>query len=234
MVEPVVLAVGDPFRGRVRTTLVVSLGGVVVFMAFAWVTTQAQSVRAHSPWQDDPYDLVVSFAGLFVPLLAGGAMARVWLCRRWRPLRAARVRDLLRAAWLVSLSITVTVVADWVAVILGVHRAEWDGPGGLLIGALAILTVSAAVLLVTVRATGRAAPWRAFPAHPADPDWLDDLLAVATEATRMLGPLGPLARRLLGRGLTTTFTDLAHRLGLDTAALGDVPDDSAGDHHDDG
>jgi hypothetical protein len=48
----------------------VSVAGAGAFTAFAWVTTQDKSVRAGSPWQNDPYDGMLPFAEFLVPALA--------------------------------------------------------------------------------------------------------------------------------------------------------------------
>ena len=67
----------------VKRALWSTAGMVVVFTAFAVVTTQVKTVRAGSPWQDDPYDGVVSFTVFLVPALAFLIAVRVGLSRRF-------------------------------------------------------------------------------------------------------------------------------------------------------
>jgi hypothetical protein len=54
---------------------------VVAFWALFVFSAELPAVRAHSPWAEDPYDAVVSFAALLVPVVAFLTCVR---CRRWR------------------------------------------------------------------------------------------------------------------------------------------------------
>ena len=72
---PAALPVGAPVRDRAgRALLGATLLGVA-FTVFAALTTQDRAVRAHSPWQDDPYDALVSFTQLLVPVMVAAAVA---------------------------------------------------------------------------------------------------------------------------------------------------------------
>ncbi len=124
-----VLAVGDPSRESTRRALVWCLACAALFTAFAFWTTQDKSLRAHSPWQDDPYDVVVSFTQLVVPVLAAAIAMRALRCRRNLPLPAVRVRDLLRGARVVTGAIVMTVAVHGVAVARGVNGHAWGGSG---------------------------------------------------------------------------------------------------------
>jgi hypothetical protein len=61
------------------------LAAAIAFTAFAFLTTQARGLRAHSPWQDDPYDVVVSFTQFVVPAIALGVAVRMQRFRRDLP-----------------------------------------------------------------------------------------------------------------------------------------------------
>src|SRR4051794_33148281 len=123
----------------VRRALWWGVGGAVSFTAFVGVTTQVRALRAHSPWQDDPYDVVVSFTQLLVPALAVAMAVRI---AGRRP--QSRLLDLLRGGRALVGMVAVTVVTGWVAVALGVHGDDWGGTGRLLIAALAAGTLGAA------------------------------------------------------------------------------------------
>jgi hypothetical protein len=161
-------------RRSAAAALLVTAVVAVAFTVFAAVTTQDKGVRAASPWQDDPYDGVVSFTLFLVPLLTGlGALRAV----RWGERRGqrARLRQLVRAAVVCTTLVAATLGADWVAVAVGAERDAWNGTTGWLTGALSVLTCLAAA--------GYAAGWRALrrlprPACGEGPegDWLDDLL----------------------------------------------------------
>jgi protein-S-isoprenylcysteine O-methyltransferase Ste14 len=67
---------------------------VVAFWALFVFSAELPSVRAHSPWTEDPYDVVISFAALLVHLVAVVTFVR---CQRWRglaPMLAPAVRHL--------------------------------------------------------------------------------------------------------------------------------------------
>lgn len=124
-----------------------AVGCAVLFTAFAFGTTQIRALRAHSHWQDDPYDVVVSFTQLLVPAL-GLALAVRLAAGRPAP------RDLLRGGRAVLALVAATAVADWIAVALRTHADLWGGTGRLLVAALAALTLAAgATALVLHRAT---------------------------------------------------------------------------------
>ncbi len=146
---------------------------VVVFTLFAGVTTQVKAVRAGSPWQDDPYDGMVSFTMFLVPALALLIAIRVAVTRRRIPEPAYRAEQVLRAALVCGGLVAATAVTDWLAVVLRADRPLWNGWTPWLIAALAILTATAAgTLPVLWRA------WRRLPAATeaeADGDWLADL-----------------------------------------------------------
>ena len=70
-------------------------------------SAELPSVRAHSPWAEDPYDVVISFAALLVPLVAVLTFVR---CQRWRGLAlmpAPALRQVMRGVGVVLLAISV-------------------------------------------------------------------------------------------------------------------------------
>lgn len=207
------------------------MGCAMLFTAFAVTTKQVPALRAHSPWQDDPYDVVVSFTHLLVPVLATAWAARI-ISRR----PGAAPGDLLRGGWALVGLITMTAATDWVAVVLRVHHNAWDGTARLLIAALALVT------LVTVAVAGALwwATQRAGQRANAldDLDWVEDVVsglgglvarygATGQAAAGLLdwvrrvvigGPHGPRRHRLA----TAVLASVAVSAGLTfTEALGD-------------
>src|SRR3954454_13569802 len=104
-------------RAEVRRISWWSVGCAVVFTGFALGTTQVRALRAHSPWQDDPYDVVVSFTQLLVPALAAAVAVRIAVRRP-----EAAPGDLSRGGWALVGLIAMTAATDWVAVGLRVHE----------------------------------------------------------------------------------------------------------------
>ena len=177
------------------------LAVAIAFTAFACVTTQVHAVRAGSPWQDDPYDGVVSFTMFLVPALAALATTRTALYRRGTPQPVHRVDQLLRAAALSTALVAATMVTDWSAVTLRADRQLWTSQTPWLVTALVPLTASAAAGLVLQRRAARQLP--SAQRRQADGDWLDDLALLADASTaRLPGPLRRQASRLDSRAAT--------------------------------
>ncbi len=170
-----VLPVGHPARPAAARALAVTAVSAVVFTVFAAVTTQVASVRAASPWQDDPYDAVVTFTMFFVPGLSAVAALRVLLCRRTEPLPTYRVDQLLRTALMVLALIDITVLADWISLVARADRQLWSSRTPVLVVGLAVVSIAAAISYIAVR-TARAVE----PRHRLDDgDWLGDIVVAA-------------------------------------------------------
>lgn len=197
--DPALVAVGDPSRAAVRRAVLWSLVVSAAFTAFAFWTTQIKAVRVHSPWQDDPYDVAVSFTVFVVPAIALAMLVRVQLCVRDRPVAAIRLRDLLRAARVNLAAVTVTAAADWIAVALRVHQANWGRTGAALIGALAGLSALTVAAAVAARQAQRLTPWARAPVDPSDPDWFDDAITTLSATLAHLGGAGRRAAQLVRR-----------------------------------
>jgi hypothetical protein len=180
------LPVGAAVRDRAgRALLGAALLGTA-FTLFAALTTQDRAVRVHSPWQDDPYDALVSFTQLLVPVMVAAGVARAQLCRRLEPLPAARLDGLVRAARLVALLVGATVGVDLVAVALGTHREAWTSVTAsisLAAGALVVASALVWLRLRTVTVPG---------GRGAGPDWAADAGALLRGAATWLSPLAPL------------------------------------------
>jgi predicted dienelactone hydrolase len=178
----------------VRRALWWCVGCAVVFTAFAAGTTQVRALRAHSPWQDDPYDVVVSFTQLLVPALAVAMAMRI---AGQRPVPG--LRDLLRGGRALVGMVAVTVVTDWVAVVLRVHAGAWGGTGRLLIAALAVVTLAAAAAAAALRrATARTRDHAHIAPQVAGPDWADDVLASVGDLVGRCSAVGRPSARAVG------------------------------------
>ena len=178
---------GHPARPVVRSALTASALNAVVFTVFAYVTTQVKAVRHGSPWQDDPYDTVVTFTMFFVPIVTALIVPRMLLCRGNQPVPLHRAAQLLRASVVAALLVTATFATDWAAVIAGADRSLWDSGTPWLISVLALVSVLVAVNWVMLART------RGFLPRPDEDqvpgDWLDDArLLVDRVAARVPQP----------------------------------------------
>jgi hypothetical protein len=174
----------------------------MLFALGAGLTTQYKPLRAHSPWQDDPYDVVMSFTQLVVPTLVAAVVLRASLYWPNAPQPARRATDLVRGAGAVVALCAATVVTDWLAVANGAHRADWATPGFWLIGGLGVLTALLAIAGAAVVAAGRGTG-RVSAADP--PDWVDDALAIALAALRRTGRMGRATAVLVTRACVVLF-----------------------------
>jgi predicted dienelactone hydrolase len=187
-----VLSASDRAWPSVARALWTSVAVAAAFTAFAYVTTQVKLLRAGSPWQDDPYDGVVSFTVFLVPALAVLIVARALLLRRREAQPLSRVTQLLTASLMCTLLITATVLTHWLAVALRADHPLWNDGTPWLIAALTPLTVVGLVALGLQR--------RAYQRLPArDPgqtggDWLDDLALLAATVTERFGLRGAVSR----------------------------------------
>ena len=218
-------AVGDPRRRVLRRSVVGTLFTVALFVGFVLVSKEVPRLAVHAPWQDDPYDAVVSFTMFFVPLVAALVTLRALLCRREAPLPAARIVGLVRACRVVLGAVLVTLAADWISVVLQVHRAEWDASTGPLVGLLAATTLAGAWATVELVRAARLAP-RLLPRARGEssapdtsrgPDALADALLLVDRWGRRLGP----ASRAVAvvRGLDRRAAPAVRRHPLVAAAL---------------
>ena len=192
---PVALATGDARRPALGRAVWWTLVAAGVFVAFALVAKGFRPFHIHAPWQDDPYDAVVSFTICLVPLAAGLVVLRTLLCRRDEPLPAARIRGLVRASWVVLDLILVTVAADWTSLLLRVDEDSWTTTTAVLVVTLAVTTTMALGAAWQLRR----APHGVLDASVdrAGPDALADASTLARRWSRWLGPLRPTADALL-------------------------------------
>ncbi|MGW2254953.1 hypothetical protein ACWCXH_32935 [Kitasatospora sp. NPDC001660] len=213
------LEVGHPARPAAVAALLTSVAGATAFTVFAYLTTQVRVVRAGSPWQDDPYDAVVTFTMFFVPLLGALGAARALLCRRGRPLPRYRIEQVLRAALVCTLLVAATLATDWAAVAARADHASWDDGTPWLIASLLPLTGVTAESLLLLRRAIRRLPEPVHGADGARGDWLDDLVPLANLLAGPRSRTGRALAALVGRGKVLGFVRLRFALLAAVAAV---------------
>ncbi|HEY6782591.1 MAG TPA: hypothetical protein VI296_05085 [Candidatus Dormibacteraeota bacterium] len=215
-----ILAVGDPRRRRLGSAAFATLAVAALFLVFALVVKQFRGLSEHVPWQNDPYDAVVSFTVFFVPLTAAMGIVRISLCRRSRPLPVARVISVMRGARVLVGAMLVTVLTDWISVVVQGDHAAWNGTTAAIIALLALVTVLvAAAALVVVRASLLVNDRRD---DSTGTDWFSDLVAAAELYASWLGPLKVLGVRVI-RWLDRRVVDTIRKdpvIAASAAALG--------------
>lgn len=187
MAEVASLPVGATARARVRDAVFAAGAAGALVLLLSVVATQDKALRAHSPWQDDPYDVVVSFSLFILPALLAAGFFRLPACQAAEAMPVTRARDLLRWTRLAAGVAAACVLTEWVSVAARAHAAAWGTPGVVLIAVLAIATaVAGAAGLLVTRATRLAEPgWQ----QAAGPDWVDDWLSAARLTAGTVHPL---------------------------------------------
>jgi hypothetical protein len=187
---------------RASSVILASLGVAGLFEALTVSATQFRTVRVVSPWQDDPYNVVVSLAQFTVPMLALVIALRLLV---WRaPGGPDRERQTLRAAATMTALVGLTLAVEWVAVIGGAHASSWDGRTSALIAGLAAAstaTVVVTALLVRCRSRAPYARWR----H----DWLGDVVLVGGRIPVLRRWATPRAAAWVRRRAMTVFVALS-------------------------
>jgi hypothetical protein len=222
--RPLVLSLGEPARSAAVGALWLSIMGALVFVVFAVVTTQDHAIRTGSPWQDDPYDVVVSFTMFLVPALVLLMLVRMRLCSSSISVPVFRVGQLLRAATVNTVLIAGTFGADWVAV-AGADHKLWNAVTPVLLGVLGVLSAWALACFGLLWKAGRRLPY--WNSTPPDGDWVGDAAALLrTLAARIPKNGGRLELELVSavdfvrghvRGLAlaaATFAGIAVNAGL--------------------
>jgi hypothetical protein len=190
--------------GRASPAVILaSLGAAGLFEVLTVLATQDKTVRAASPWQDDPYDAVVSLTQFAVPMLALVIALRLFA---WRaPDAPDRERQMVRAAGAMTTLTGLTLVFEWAAVIGGAHAPYWNTWTSTLISGLVVtstLTVAVTALLVRRRRPrGSYGRWR----H----DWLGDVVLLCDRIPVLRRWATPEAAAWVRRRAMTVFVTLS-------------------------
>jgi hypothetical protein len=189
----------DPVTRSTRRAANAAAIAVVAYAALWYATTQVRSIRDVSPFAEDPWDAVASYAAIFLPMVAGATWIRSLRHRGpiLPPATAARIR------WGAGLAVGIvlaSVAADLSS--LGTVTAPSPASDGrialisVLLAAASLGAVAAAVLLVRAAFVARRSrPARMdLPMTSQEPDIVDDLLALAQDVARPIGLGRPVGR----------------------------------------
>jgi hypothetical protein len=185
-----------------RSTRMAANAAALAVLAFAalWVaTTQVSSIREVSPFADDPWDAVASYAAIFLPVVAGATWIRSLRNRGHllADVTAARIR------WGVGLALGI-VLASVGADLMALATVAIPDPLADQLVTLIVLLVAiagfaalvATALLVRAGIVARQALNVRTNSLTAstEPDIVDDLLALAADVARPIGLSGPFGR----------------------------------------
>lgn len=189
------LPAGDPARRLAERAIAGTLGLALLFILFNWSAKKVPGLYRHEPWQDDPFDALVSLSIFWVPLMAVLCLTRVLLWRRSAPQPVRRVRELLQASGVLLAVMMTTLTSDWVSVLLRVHQASWTGATAVAITGLTVVSLASLAIARGLRRAWRQ-PFQRSEAIDG-PDWLSDMISLGEQEAARLGPLRPAATRVV-------------------------------------
>jgi hypothetical protein len=180
----------DPVTRATRFAANVAAASVVAFALLWLLTTQIADIRTFSPFADDPWDAVATYAAIFLPFVAGPTWIRSLSHRdRTLPLVVAR-----RIRWGSGLAAAIVLAAS-AADLHAIATVGWPANAtteATWVTTLVVLTISIALAGVTL--TGRAAATarsmgslRPISSGTIDPDVVDDLLDLTVRVARIFG-----------------------------------------------
>ena len=154
------------------------------------VSTQIEAIRANSPFSDDPWDFVASYASIFLPVVAGATWVRS--LRHREDVLPAGTAKRIRWGSAASVAIVLAAVVTDVVAIATVPVPDASPILPILVAIAAACAIPAAVLqVIAFTAVGPTAD------DPNEPDVVDDALVLATEVSGWIGlrrPVGAIVR----------------------------------------
>jgi hypothetical protein len=184
----------DPATRATRDAANAAAGVVVLYAGLWFLTTQVRAIRELSPFGDDPFDAVATYAAIVLPFLAGATWVRS--LRHREPVLPSRTATRIRWG---SAAAVVVVAASAAADLAAIGSPGWPPEAGAVAPAVTGLVVvvglaALAALALVVRAGG---PSPSAPSEPAEPDIVDDGLALAVDLSRLVRLDAPV-NRLVG------------------------------------
>jgi hypothetical protein len=186
---------GHPWRNGLRRPVFGSLTLASLFFLYTAPVKETPGLYNHAPWLNDPFDTVISFMMFFVPLIALFCIPRLLLCRRSEPLPTARLHDLLRGCRVITAGVALTLLTEWISLLIGENRAQWNDATWLQAAALVLISAATGWVIRQLHHAGLPR----VPVSGSEPgmDWLGDTLRLLRQHCGGLGPLSRPARSLL-------------------------------------
>ena len=188
----------DPLTRRVRDAANAAAMAVAVYAILWFATTQIRAIREVSPFGEDPWDLVASFAVVMLPLVVGATFVRSVAHRGPRLARPVARRIAIGSGIAVAI-VAAAVLTDIVAITTSADVARPGGPERVLILWLVLISIVVTGLAVALVARAGFAFRRPATAEfgtAPEPDVVDDALGLAVEIGIARRPAASVARFL--------------------------------------
>lgn len=165
---------------------------VVIYAILWFLSTQVGAIREVSPFADDPWDVVASYAAIFLPVIAGATWIRS-LGHRERVLPLVTARRIRWGSGLAAAIVLVAAGVDAVAIVTIGLSHEAVLIDAMLVGLSAgSVIASGLAVALTIRASFLADDRSTV--EDAEPDVLDDLLTLAVDVAAAAGFGRPVER----------------------------------------
>jgi hypothetical protein len=185
-----------PSTRATRDAANAAASAVLVYAVLWVVSTQVKPIRAVSPFAEDPWDAIASFAAIILPFVAGATWIRS-LRHREPSLAGATARRIRWGSTVSAAIVLVASAADAQAIAAVGFPPHAGSVAGLLAILVALATAASAIALVLTAVAARVAGQsrEAATDDPSEPDIVDDMLDLLSEVARLVG-LGAVARRV--------------------------------------
>jgi hypothetical protein len=213
-------AIAPVVADAVRRACVVATGAALSFGALFAISTQFASIRAHSPWAEDPYDAVLSIAALVLPFVAAITCVRYLRWRRPGAIPVFAARQMLRGTAVALGLVWASVGACITALVLHTQADTWGSWLGWLLSPLAVTTIAAVNASSMLQSTWRLARPRPHPdgltqgEREAEPDAIDDFAVLLEDVGNLVGRLAPALGSLFGAAGRDLNQAMSSRWGL--------------------
>jgi hypothetical protein len=164
----------------------VAAAAVVAYAVLWFLSTQVAAIRAFSPFGDDPWDAVATYAAIFLPFVAGPTWIRS--LRHRQPVLPAATASRIR--WGSGLAAGIVLIAAGIAAqaILTIGFPADAGPEAWLMGGLVVASIALAVTAIALAVRAASISGRGPIRDDTDePDIVDDLLGLAGEIATAIG-----------------------------------------------
>lgn len=195
----------DAATRATRLAANLALGAVAAWGLLFLVTAQIRWVREASPFRYDPWDIIVSYAAIFLPVVVGTTFVRS-VRHRGPSLEAATANRIRIGVGIALAIIGLNVASDALALLtvpLPDPRGVTDGRLALMIGLVVLAAATTLLASAALLRAARHAPRSA--AASTEPDLLDDLIGLADELSEQVAPIRRPARR--GLAAVTGFIE---------------------------
>ncbi len=136
------------FRSTMLAATTATITGLG-FVAFFYYTTQIMSVRNSSPWANDPYDFVMSYAIIIMPILLVLLWVRMLQYRRSHEVTLPVLLLMLRTSSFINGLVTVVLITDTLALLHSIYLSDtWTLNLVLVLLTLALVCVVSLSFLI--------------------------------------------------------------------------------------